>query len=72
MSEQRREHSVAQQFLFVLAGRLSIELDGALHELGAQTGLEIPRGVSHQVMNDSDGGAGFPVVSQPPSHGDRS
>lgn len=71
-TEQRHKHGVARQFFFVLAGRLTIDVEGVRHELGPQTGFEIAPGIVHQVQNDSGDGTDFLVVSQPPSHGDRS
>lgn len=71
-SEVRHWHSRARQFFFVLAGRLTIELGGTRHELGTGEGLEVPPGCPHQAMNDSGRDTSFIVVSQPPSHGDRS
>ena len=70
-SEVRHRHSRARQFFFVLSGRLTIELEGARHELRAGEGLEVPPGLAHQAANESGDDTSFIVVSQPPSHGDR-
>ena len=70
-SEVRHLHSRARQFFYVLSGRLTIELDGTRHELGAGEGLEVPPGSAHQALNESGDDTSFIVVSQPPSHGDR-
>jgi mannose-6-phosphate isomerase-like protein (cupin superfamily) len=69
--EVRHRHAVSRQFFFVLTGRATIELDGTTHILGSHQGLEIPSGVAHQVMNNSDGAVEFLVISVPPSHHDR-
>lgn len=71
-AEVRHRHARSRQFFYVLAGELTIELPGAVHRLLPGSGLEIAPGVVHQVRNDSAGeAAGFLVVSQPASHGDR-
>jgi mannose-6-phosphate isomerase-like protein (cupin superfamily) len=70
-AESRHRHAAARQFFFVLAGRLEIEVEGATHALGAREGLEVAPGLAHEVRNPGDGPAEFLVVSQPPSHGDR-
>jgi mannose-6-phosphate isomerase-like protein (cupin superfamily) len=69
--EQRHSHARARQFFYVLAGELTMELDGAEHRLGAGEGLEIPPGTPHQALNQSVADVRFLVTSQPPSHGDR-
>jgi len=69
--EQRHRHERARQFFYVLAGELTMELDGALHVLGAGLGLEIGPGMAHQAMNRGGADVRFLVVSEPPSHGDR-
>lgn len=70
-AEVRHMHERARQFFYVLAGRLTIELDGALQHLCAGEGLEVPPGAAHQALNDSGDDVHFLVVSHPPSHGDR-
>ena len=70
-SEVRHLHVASRQFFFVLAGRLSIEVEGQLQVLSSQQGLEISPGQAHRVFNDSAGDSAFLVISSPPSHGDR-
>lgn len=70
-AEVRHWHARAQQFFFVLAGRLTIEVAGVERALLPGQGQPIPPGVPHQVFNRDDSPAEFLVVSQPPSHGDR-
>jgi mannose-6-phosphate isomerase-like protein (cupin superfamily) len=69
--EQRHFHSHARQFFYVLEGELTMELDGQLVVLGTRQSLEIPPGQAHQAMNKSVADVRFLVISQPPSHGDR-
>ncbi len=69
--ESRHWHSRASQFFYVLAGTLTMEVEGERHRLGARSGLELPQGVAHQATNESDADVEFLVVSVPPSHGDR-
>jgi mannose-6-phosphate isomerase-like protein (cupin superfamily) len=70
-SERRHFHDRARQFFYVLAGELTMEIDGREHVILAHNGLEIDPGVPHQAMNHSDADVRFIVTSQPPSHGDR-
>jgi quercetin dioxygenase-like cupin family protein len=70
-AEVRHRHTRARQFFFVLAGQLRVELEGAVHVLGARAGLEVAPGLAHEVRNDGTEAAEFLVISQPPSHGDR-
>jgi quercetin dioxygenase-like cupin family protein len=70
-AEQRHKHGKSRQFFYVLAGELTMELDGAMHTLATGSGLEVAPGLAHQAMNRGEEDARFLVVSQPPSHGDR-
>lgn len=71
-AEQRHRHASARQFFFVLAGRLEIEVEGETHALAAREGLEVAPGLAHEVRNAAAAEpAEFLVISQPPSHGDR-
>jgi mannose-6-phosphate isomerase-like protein (cupin superfamily) len=70
-AEQRHLHRRATQFFYVLAGELTIELEGTEHRLAPTTGLTISAGTPHQVFNRGSEDARFLVISQPPSHGDR-
>jgi quercetin dioxygenase-like cupin family protein len=70
-AEVRHRHAHARQFFYVLAGTLTMEVEGTRHRLEARTGLELPPGTAHQAINESDADVAFLVVSTPPSHGDR-
>ncbi|MBZ0090463.1 MAG: cupin domain-containing protein [Thermoanaerobaculia bacterium] len=70
-AEVRHFHRRAQQFFYLLAGRLTIEIEGQEHELAPGQGLHVPAAVPHQVFNRAESPAEFLVISQPPSHGDR-
>ena len=69
--EVRHRHAAARQFFYVLAGVLTMEVDGTRHRLAPRTGIEIAPGAAHQAINESDAETEFLVVSAPPSHGDR-
>jgi mannose-6-phosphate isomerase-like protein (cupin superfamily) len=69
--ETSHYHAQTRQFFFVLEGRLTIECDGRELELDAGISLEVRPGQPHQVFNRATQDARFLVVSQPPSHGDR-
>lgn len=70
-SEERHLHRASRQFFFVLSGEVVLETGGRREALRAHEGAEVPPGVPHQVLNESGAAAEFVVVSQPPSHGDR-
>jgi mannose-6-phosphate isomerase-like protein (cupin superfamily) len=69
--ERRHFHSKAQQFFYVLEGQAVLEAGGSRFEIRAGQGLEVPPGVPHQFMNESESAVTFLVVSCPHSHGDR-
>jgi mannose-6-phosphate isomerase-like protein (cupin superfamily) len=69
--EVRHWHARARQFFYVLAGTLTLEVEGETHVLPPRTGIELPPGTAHQVSNDSSTDVEFIVISEPPSHGDR-
>jgi quercetin dioxygenase-like cupin family protein len=71
-AEERHLHGSARQFFYVLAGELTLEVEGVAHLLNAGDGLEIAPGQAHQARNESaEDDAHFLVVSQPPGQGDR-
>jgi quercetin dioxygenase-like cupin family protein len=69
--EVRHRHAHARQFFYVLAGTLTLEVEGTRHDLAPRTGLEIPPGAAHQALNETGDDVEFLVVSTPPSQGDR-
>ena len=69
--ERRHLHSKARQFIYVLEGQAVLEVGGSRLEVRAGQGLEVPPGVPHQFMNESQSAVTFLVVSCPHSHGDR-
>jgi mannose-6-phosphate isomerase-like protein (cupin superfamily) len=70
-AERRHLHHYARQFFFVLAGELTIEIEGEEQLLLPHDGIEVAPGQAHRVFNRGDNPANFLVTSQPPSHGDR-
>jgi mannose-6-phosphate isomerase-like protein (cupin superfamily) len=70
-SEQRHFHVYSRQFFYILTGEAVIEVDGEIHILQAQQGIEIPPGVVHQFRNESNSDVNFLAISVPKSHGDR-
>ncbi|WP_313700650.1 cupin domain-containing protein [Pantoea sp.] len=70
-SEKKHYHAVSRQFFFVLLGVLTMELDGHLHEISAQQGIEIPPLARHQARNNGDVPVEFIVISHPTTRGDR-
>jgi mannose-6-phosphate isomerase-like protein (cupin superfamily) len=70
-AERRHYHSAARQFFYVLEGELTVELDGVIHRLARNSGIEVAPGVIHQVRNASEGDVDFLVTSSPSTRGDR-
>jgi mannose-6-phosphate isomerase-like protein (cupin superfamily) len=70
-SEELHSHRYAQQFFFLFAGELTMEVEHEEVRLHAGEGLHIPPRVRHRISNRSRESARFLVISQPPSHGDR-
>ncbi len=70
-SEVRHYHQRSRQFFFVLSGQATIEIAGTRQVLCEHEGVEVPSGVPHQMLNESEQDLEFLVISQPPSHGDR-
>ena len=70
-AEVRHRHARSRQFFYALEGTLTLELDGAVHQLRNGQGLHVPPGAAHQARNESGSDARFLVVSAPRSHGDR-
>ncbi len=70
-AEVRHLHERARQFFYVLAGSLTVELEGERRRIRAGEGLEVPPGAAHQALNDSGDDVHFLVVSHPHGHGDR-
>jgi mannose-6-phosphate isomerase-like protein (cupin superfamily) len=69
--EVRHYHERAQQFFYILAGEVIMEVEGRTNLLPSGTGIRILPGARHQISNPSSGPARFLVISQPPSQGDR-
>jgi mannose-6-phosphate isomerase-like protein (cupin superfamily) len=69
--EVRHWHARAMQFFYVIAGTLTIEVEGVTHRLSARTGIQLPQGTAHQAINETDADVEFLVISMPPAQGDR-
>jgi quercetin dioxygenase-like cupin family protein len=70
-AEIRHQHQKAQQFFYVLAGELLLEIEGQTTLIQAGSGIRVLPKTRHQVRNPSSAPARFLVISQPPSHADR-
>lgn len=64
-------HHKAQQFFYILTGTATFELDGKTIEVNAHEGLHIKPKQQHKITNNGIVDLTFLVVSEPPSHGDR-
>lgn len=70
-TERKHRHERARQFFYVLAGELRMEVEGAMHTVGAGQGLEIEPGEEHRAFNSGEPEVRFLVTSVPPAQGDR-
>ncbi|MCW0307704.1 MULTISPECIES: cupin domain-containing protein [Pantoea] len=70
-AETRHFHVHSRQFFFVLEGELTMEIEGIVHLLQAQQGIEISPGAKHQARNDGNDSVTFLVISHPSTRGDR-
>lgn len=70
-NEQRHYHNNAQQFFYILSGVAHIEISGEVYEVSRGSGLHVPAGAPHQLMNKGNIDLIFLVVSEPMSHSDR-
>lgn len=70
-AEIRHHHARAQQFFYVLAGEVLMEVEDQATLLPAGSGIRVLPGTRHQIRNPSSGAARFLVISHPPSQGDR-
>jgi mannose-6-phosphate isomerase-like protein (cupin superfamily) len=71
VAETLHRHVRSRQFFFVLAGAAVMEHGGIVTALAAGTGIEIPAGVTHRIVNRNSTDLEFLVTSRPPSHADR-
>lgn len=69
--EERHVHTKSRQFFFVLEGELTLEVEHHDFVIPAGKGVEVAPGQAHQAMNRSHADVRMMVISQPPSHGDR-
>jgi mannose-6-phosphate isomerase-like protein (cupin superfamily) len=70
-AEQEHYHERARQFFFILKGAAVFETAEGRIEVSAQHGLEIPPGLRHRILNESDTDLEFILCSQPSTAGDR-
>jgi mannose-6-phosphate isomerase-like protein (cupin superfamily) len=70
-AERAHFHTKARQFFFILKGEAQIEMNGSVHALSQNQGIEVPPGIVHKFKNVSPRDVEFLVISSPKSHGDR-
>lgn len=70
-SEERHSHTKSRQFFFVLEGELTLEVEHHDFVIAAGKGVEVHPGQAHQAINRGQADVRMLVISQPPSHGDR-
>jgi mannose-6-phosphate isomerase-like protein (cupin superfamily) len=70
-SEMLHSHRSAQQFFYILSGKVTMQIEREEVRLQAGEGLHVLPRVRHRMSNRSGEVTRFLVISQPPSHGDR-
>lgn len=68
--EPRHLHH-AQQFIFILYGQASIEIDGTAYPLRTRQGIEVRANQPHQLRNDGVHELVYLVISTPSTREDR-
>ena len=70
-AEKRHYHERAEQLFYVLAGDLTMKLEGRSIQIRAREGVRVAAREVHQAANESEAAVEFLVISCPPSYGDR-
>jgi mannose-6-phosphate isomerase-like protein (cupin superfamily) len=70
-SESRHFHRRSQQFFYILSDQAILEHGPRRARLSSRQGLLISPRVRHRIRNSSKKTLRFLVISQPPSHADR-
>ena len=70
-SEERHRHATSRQFFFVLEGELTLEVEHHDFVIAAGKGVEVHPGQAHTASNRGTADVRMLVISQPPSHVDR-
>ncbi|MEM7520265.1 MAG: cupin domain-containing protein [Pseudomonadota bacterium] len=70
-TEDWHYHTRSKQVFYVLAGALTLDMDGQAHRLTPGDALCVIPGVPHQARNEGKDDAGFLVISSPNTRGDR-
>jgi len=69
--EKMHLHKKARQFFYIISGSATFEIDGQLHEINKDEGIEIEPGKKHCISNHSNEPLEFVVISEPTAKGDR-
>jgi mannose-6-phosphate isomerase-like protein (cupin superfamily) len=70
-SEVAHHHVRAHQFFYVLAGELTIEVDGTRVTALPGEGVSVPAGVVHRATNNGSLTVEFLAIAGPSNKGDR-
>jgi len=69
--EEKHYHEHTWQFFYVITGTATMEIEASIYQLGASDGIEIPPKISHKILNNTDHGLIFLVISTPNHKSDR-
>lgn len=70
-AEQLHYHQYANQFFFILSGVAVFVINGTLHRVNANEGIEIKAGEQHFISNKGTADLEFILYSQPSTNTDR-
>jgi mannose-6-phosphate isomerase-like protein (cupin superfamily) len=69
--QEPRHYHHAQQFIFILFGQASLEMDGQIYPLRSRQGMEVRGNQPHQLRNDGVHELVYLVISAPSVKADR-
>ena len=70
-AEEWHLHNQAQQFFFILGGEAIFEIEQQRIRVPARSGIHVPAGNRHRIMNEGDSDLEFLLSSQPSTADDR-
>lgn len=70
-SDEMHYHMKSDQFLYVLDGEVTINMENNLIALEKNQGIQIPAGTPHCVLNRSEKNTRFLLISSPDHRNDR-
>lgn len=70
-SEVTHYHEKTWQYIFILTGKMTVEIGKSQCELNPLEGIEMPIGISHNLYNQTTENVTYLLISAPNVEGDR-